>query len=83
MLGEYGKQIPLAPYLIENYVTSVEEKQEALEVRHALLNAAVKLFLLRAPEMQLILGKLFSNLLSDPNEDIDLKDRAAFYYRSL
>jgi hypothetical protein len=41
----------LAPYLIENYVSALEEKMEPLEVRHALLTAAVKLFLLRSPEM--------------------------------
>lgn len=35
----------------------------------------------RAPEMQLILGNLFSMILSNEKEDIDLKDRAAFYYR--
>lgn len=64
-------------------MSSLEEKQEPLEVRHALLNASLKLFLLRAPEMQLVLGRLFSAILNDPNEDIDLKDRAAYYYRSL
>ena len=31
--------------------------------------------------MQVILGALFNLILSNEKEDIDLKDRAAFYYR--
>jgi len=31
--------------------------------------------------MQLILGTLFNMILSNDKEDVDLKDRAAFYYR--
>ena len=81
ILGEWGREIPLAPYLLENYVQSV--KSEALEVKHALLSASVKLFARRAPEMQGILAKLFTHILEDPTEDIDLKDRCAFYYRTL
>ena len=41
----------------------------------------MKLFLKRPPEMQTILGSLFNLILSNEKEDIDLKDRAAFYYR--
>lgn len=37
----------------------------------------------RPPEMQNILGSLFNLYLSNENEDIDLKDRTAFYYRIL
>lgn len=33
--------------------------------------------------MQKALGNLFSYILSNENEDIDLKDRAAFYYRAM
>ena len=33
--------------------------------------------------MHQILAKLFTSILEDPNEDIDLRDRAAFYYRIL
>jgi AP-4 complex subunit beta-1 len=82
ILGEFGKEIPLAPYLLENFVATF--RSEALEVKHALLTASVKLFLKRAPEMQQMLGKVFALILEDANvEDIDLKDRASFYYRAL
>ena len=33
--------------------------------------------------MQEILGKLFYIIINNENEDVDLKDRAAFYYRAL
>jgi len=49
ILGEYGKEIPLAPYLLENYVQTF--RAEPLEVKHALLTSSLKLFLKRAPEM--------------------------------
>ena len=29
------------------------------------------------------LSKFFSQILTNPNEDIDLKDRASFYYRAM
>lgn len=43
----------------------------------------MKLFVKRAPEMQPILGNLFVLILNNEKEDIDLKERAAFYYRLL
>lgn len=46
-----------------------------------MLTSGVKLFLKRPPETQLALGTLFSLILSNEKEDVDLKDRAAFYYR--
>ena len=33
--------------------------------------------------MQKILGSIFESILGSENEDMDLKDRAAFYYRFL
>ena len=33
--------------------------------------------------MQQILGNLFRNILKNINEDLELKDRAAFYYRAM
>lgn len=82
ILGEFGKEIPLAPYLIENFVHTFRAEQ--LEVKHALLTSSLKLFLKRAPEMQGILSKIFNLILDDQyTEDIDLKDRASYYYRAL
>jgi hypothetical protein len=33
--------------------------------------------------MQKILGKVFKSIIENEIEDIDLKDRAVFYYKSL
>jgi len=59
ILGEFGEHIEDAPYILENFLDSIEDSQESLEVKHTLLTASVKLFLRRPPEMQPILGKAF------------------------
>jgi AP-4 complex subunit beta-1 len=33
--------------------------------------------------MQKVLGKVFKSIIENESEDIDLKDRASFYYKSL
>ena len=48
-----------------------------------LLTGSIKLFFKRPPEMQKILGKVFKSIIENEIEDIDLKDRAVFYYKSL
>jgi AP-4 complex subunit beta-1 len=48
-----------------------------------MLITSIKLFFKRPPEMQRQLGRLFKYILENDKEDIDLKDRASFYYHSL
>ncbi|CAD8189534.1 unnamed protein product [Paramecium octaurelia] len=79
ILGQFGSQIPLAPYILETYIGA----QESVELKHTLLTSCLKVFFVRAPEMHQVLGKLFYVIIDNENEDIDLKDRAAFYYRAL
>ncbi|CAD8171016.1 unnamed protein product [Paramecium octaurelia] len=79
ILGQYGNQIPLAPYILETYIGA----QESVELKHTLLTSCLKVFFVRAPEMHQVLGKLFYAIINNENEDIDLKDRAAYYYRAL
>lgn len=43
----------------------------------------MKLFFKRPPEVQKILGRIFKLILENDKEDVDLKDRAGFYYKSL
>jgi len=45
--------------------------------------SSLKLFFKRPPEMQKQLAKIFTLILENEREDVDLKDRAAFYYLSL
>jgi AP-4 complex subunit beta-1 len=43
----------------------------------------VKLFLKRPPEMKNILKEFFEHILNNPAEDLDLKDRAAYFFRAM
>ncbi|KRX06804.1 Armadillo-type fold [Pseudocohnilembus persalinus] len=82
ILGEFGEHIPNSPYIIENLIVS-EEFNESLDLKHVLLSSSIKLFLKRPPEMQQMLAQLFKNIMQNEQEDIDLKDRAAFYLRGM
>ncbi|CAD8076895.1 unnamed protein product [Paramecium primaurelia] len=79
ILGQFGSQIPLAPYILETYIGA----QESVELKHILLTSCLKVFFVRAPEMHQVLGKLFYVIINNENEDIDLRDRAAYYYRAI
>lgn len=81
MLGEFGEQLPEAPYLLETFVDTIEE-QESLAVRRSLLTAAVKLFIKRPPECQRMLGRLLAYEINEET-NMDVRDRAMFYYRLL
>lgn len=81
ILGEYGNQIDDAPYLLEPMIENfVEEPSGA--VRLEMLTAAVKLFFLRPPEMQSMLGNLLDKAISESTHP-DVRDRALLYYRLL
>jgi AP-4 complex subunit beta-1 len=81
MLGEFGEMLPDAPYILEEMISNFKEFQ-SLRLAHALLVSTVKLFLKRAPEMQSALGSLLQQIFVD-YYDVDLQERAAFYYKLL
>ena len=91
LLGEFGDNLDDAPYIIEDYVDSWKENDESLLVKQTvsfsflikLLISTIKMFAKRAPETQATLGKVFALILNNEQEDWDLRDRAAFYYRGL
>jgi len=60
----------------------IEEQKEFNSVRLSgvLLTALCKLFFVRAPEVQKMLGAFFEQLIKN-SIDTDLKQRAVFYYR--
>ena len=80
-LGEFGTELPEAPYLLEPLVGGYEEEASAA-VKLALLTCAVKLFFKRPPEVKPVLGKLLSVATSDAKQP-DVRDRALLYYRLL
>lgn len=80
-LGEFGTELPEAPYLLEPLVDGYEEEASAA-VKLALLTCSVKLFFKRPPEVKPVLGKLLSVATSDAKQP-DVRDRALLYYRLL
>mmetsp|Transcript_14975 Transcript_14975/g.19431 ORF Transcript_14975/g.19431 Transcript_14975/m.19431 type:complete len:829 (+) Transcript_14975:21-2507(+) len=81
ILGEYGSEIPEAPYLLENVIDTYEE-ETSNEVKLALLTASVKVFFQRPPEMHAMLGRLMLSATNE-GESQDVRDRSLFYYRLL
>jgi len=81
ILGEFGERILAAPYLLEQMVMSYEE-ENSVAVKLQLLSSVMKLYFLRAPELQKTLGRLLKVTLNDPS-DQDVHDKALLYYRLL
>jgi vesicle coat complex subunit len=81
MMGEFGELITEAPYILEDFIKNLKNI-ESSSITYSLLTATVKLFLKRAPEMQLMLGSLFQQIFEE-SDNPDLKDRAGFYYKIL
>lgn len=79
ILGEFGESLSYAPYLIEDMIENYVES-ESNELINALLLASCKLFFKSPGEMQDILGNLFQ-LIFNNFTDVDLKDRASYYYQ--
>jgi AP-4 complex subunit beta-1 len=85
LLGECGDIIPEAPYALEKLIDSyekIDKHQYGVCVKLALLNATMKLFFLRPPEVQKMLGRLLQKATDDVSSQ-DLHDRALYCYRML
>ena len=81
ILGEFGDQIDMAPYILERMIDTHKDLQ-SVEISMELLTSIAKLFFTRAPEVKSMLGRFFKYAMTD-NIDVDLRDRAAFYYKIL
>jgi AP-4 complex subunit beta-1 len=81
MLGEHGKEVEEAPYILEEMIAGIGDESSHL-VRLQLLTSTVKLFFLRPPEVQKMLGQLFEFCI-DQDVHQDVHDRALLYYRLL
>jgi len=81
LLGECGDIINEAPYSIEKLIDDYDDIKDT-DVKIALLMSTMKLFFKRAPEVQLMLGKLLRKSTEDVSSQ-DLHDRALLYYRLL
>mmetsp|Transcript_120900 Transcript_120900/g.341896 ORF Transcript_120900/g.341896 Transcript_120900/m.341896 type:complete len:836 (-) Transcript_120900:237-2744(-) len=81
ILGEYGAMIKDAPYLLEPMIDGFLEEPNGA-VRLEMLTATVKLFFLRPPECQKMLGRLLQKAIEESSHP-DVRDRALLYYRLL
>jgi vesicle coat complex subunit len=81
LIGECGDMISEAPYALEKMIDSYESIDDAA-VKLALLSSTVKLFFMRPPEVQRMLGRLLASATDDVSSQ-DLHDRALLYYRLL
>ncbi|XP_066922710.1 uncharacterized protein [Clytia hemisphaerica] len=83
--GEYGEDIPSSPYKLEELVDNIQDI-DSISVKLNLLTGMLKLFFKRPPECQKTLGKLFKYFCGgdeDSETNMDIRDRALFYYRLL
>eukprot|EP00794_Sanderia_malayensis_P017499 gene17499-19249_t len=81
ILGEFGEEISSSPYLLESITNNLSEDDSA-EIKLQLLNAGLKLFFKTPSECQNLLGRIFETLIDD-ELNMDVHDRAMFYYRCL
>jgi AP-4 complex subunit beta-1 len=81
LLSECGDVVQEAPYALEKLIDNYETIQDTA-VKHTLLNATMKLFFQRPPEVQRMLGRLLLKATDDVTSQ-DLHDRALLYYRLL
>ena len=79
LLGECD--VPDAPYALEKMIDTYDDIKD-VSVKLHLLNATMKLFFRRPPEVQRMLGRLLSKATDDVSSQ-DLHDRALLYYRLL
>jgi hypothetical protein len=81
LLGECGEIVQDAPYALEKLIDSYSDIEDTY-VKLALLTATVRLFFMRPPEVQRMLGRLLAKATDDVTSQ-DLHDRALVYYRVL
>jgi len=81
LLGECGEIVQDAPYALEKLIDNYDSIKDPI-VKHNLLNATMKLFFIRPPEVQRMLGRLLHKATDDVSSQ-DLHDRALLYYRLL
>ena len=81
ILGEYGDKFIEAPYILEQFIDAYDD-EESSEVKLEMLCSSMKLFFKKAPEVQMMLGRLLQSACSDTTK-VDVRDRAVFYYKLL
>lgn len=77
-----------APYVLDSIIDAIEERDSryGMDTVLCLLNAVVRTFVVRPGEMLPVLSKLYTLIFNDEREfcnDVDLIERASYYYNML
>jgi AP-4 complex subunit beta-1 len=81
LIGECCDILQDAPYALEKVIDSYDTIKD-VRVKQNLLNATMKVFFARPPEVQRMLGRLLVKVTDDVSSQ-DLHDRGLLYYRML
>lgn len=81
LLGECCDLVQDAPYALEKLIDDYDNLKD-VRVKQNLLNATMKMFFARPPEVQRMLGRLLMKVTDDVSSQ-DLHDRGLLYYRLL
>lgn len=81
LLGECCDILQDAPYALEKLIDSYDTIND-IRIKQNLLNATMKMFFARPPEVQRMLGRLLLKVTDDVSSQ-DLHDRGLMYYRLL
>jgi AP-4 complex subunit beta-1 len=81
LLAECCDIINDAPYALEKLIDNYDDLKD-VQVKQNLLNATMKMFFARPPEVQRMLGRLLMKVTDDVSSQ-DLHDRGLLYYRML
>lgn len=81
LLGECCDLVQDAPYALEKLIDDYDNLKD-VRVKQNLLNATMKMFFVRPPEVQRMLGRLLMKVTDDVSSQ-DLHDRGLLYYRLL
>jgi AP-4 complex subunit beta-1 len=81
LLGECCDLVQDAPYALEKLIDDYDNLKD-VRVKQNLLNATMKIFFVRPPETQRMLGRLLLKVTDDVSSQ-DLHDRGLLYYRLL
>lgn len=88
IIGLIPDKIVNAPYILDSIIDALDERDSkySIETALCLLNAVVRTFVLRPGETLPVLSKLYGLIFNDEKEfcnEVDLVERASFYYNML
>ena len=82
ILGQFSNEIEDSPYIIESLIEAFPYDSSLIPFYKSLLISSAKIFIKRPAESIRAIGRIFE-IISDTNDDFDLKSRASLIYNLL